>query len=79
MKRIYILVFALALVFGMSFNAQAKKRYVFGGGPAGGTFQIVANAIQVYGPIKNNPDFSIKAQSSGGSTENLRLRHRVRG
>jgi len=72
MKRIYILVFALALIFGMSFNAQAKKRYVFGGGPAGGTFQIVANAIQVFGPIKNNENFSIKAQSSGGSTENLR-------
>ncbi|WP_233490999.1 TAXI family TRAP transporter solute-binding subunit [Pseudodesulfovibrio indicus] len=72
MKRILTLVLALALVFGMSFNAQAKKRYVFGGGPAGGTFQVVANAIQVFGPIKNNPDFSIKAQSSGGSTENLR-------
>ncbi|WP_316899115.1 TAXI family TRAP transporter solute-binding subunit [Pseudodesulfovibrio indicus] len=72
MKRILTLVLALALVFGMSLSAQAKKRYVFGGGPAGGTFQVVANAIQVFGPIKNNPDFSIKAQSSGGSTENLR-------
>lgn len=72
MKRILTLVLALTLVFGMSFSAQAKKRYVFGGGPAGGTFQVVANAIQVFGPIKNNPDFSIKAQSSGGSTENLR-------
>lgn len=72
MKRILTLVLALALVLGMSLSAQAKKRYVFGGGPAGGTFQVVANAIQVFDPIKNNPDFSIKAQSSGGSTENLR-------
>ena len=72
MKRILILVLTLAVVLGMSLSAQAKKRYVFGGGPAGGTFQIVANAIQVYDPIKDSPNFSIKAQSSGGSTENLR-------
>jgi len=72
MKRIMILVLALAVVFGMSFSAQAKKRYVFGGGPAGGTFQTVANGIQVFGPIKSNADFSVKAQSSAGSTENLR-------
>jgi len=72
MKRILTLALALAVVLGMSFTAQAKKRYVIGGGPAGGTFQVVANGIQVFGPIKNNPDFSIKAQSSGGSVENLR-------
>ncbi|QJB55564.1 TAXI family TRAP transporter solute-binding subunit [Pseudodesulfovibrio sp. zrk46] len=72
MKRIFILVLALAVVFGMSFSAHAKKRYVFGGGPAGGTFQTVANGIQVFPPVKNNPDFSVKAQSSGGSVENLR-------
>ncbi|MBC15946.1 MAG: C4-dicarboxylate ABC transporter substrate-binding protein [Desulfovibrio sp.] len=72
MKRILILVLALAVVLGMAFTAQAKKRYVFGGGPAGGTFQTVANGIQVYGPIKSNPNFSVKAQSSGGSVENLR-------
>ncbi len=72
MKRILTLVLAIAVVFGMSYTAQAKKRYVFGGGPAGGTFQVVANGIQVFGPIKSNPDFSIKAQSSGGSVENLR-------
>lgn len=72
MKRILILAVALAVVLGMSFSAHAKKRYVFGGGPAGGTFQVVANGIQVFGPIKNNPDFSVKAQSSGGSVENLR-------
>ena len=49
-----------------------KKRIVFGGGPAGGTFQVVANAIQVYKPVKAIEGFSVKAQSSAGSVENLR-------
>lgn len=49
-----------------------KKRIVFGGGPAGGTFQVVANAIQVYKPVKAIEEFSVKAQSSAGSVENLR-------
>ncbi len=50
----------------------APKNIVFGGGPAGGTFQVVANAIQVYKPVKEIKDFSVKAQSSAGSVENLR-------
>ena len=50
----------------------AGKRVVFGGGPAGGTFQVVANAIQVYGPVKAIEEFTVKAQSSAGSVENLR-------
>ena len=53
-------------------TALAAKRMVFGGGPAGGTFQIVANAIQTYGPVKDSDDYRIKAQSSAGSVENLR-------
>jgi TRAP transporter TAXI family solute receptor len=54
-------------------DSQAKKkRIVFGGGPAGGTFQVVANAIQVYKPVKEIADFTVKAQSSAGSVENLR-------
>ncbi len=48
------------------------KRLVFSGGPAGGTFQVVANAIQVFEPIKAAENFKIKAQSSAGSVENLR-------
>ncbi len=56
----------------LSAPAQAGKRYVFSGGPAGGTFQVVANAIQIYGPVKNNDAYTIKAQSSAGSVENLR-------
>ena len=50
----------------------AAKRLVFSGGPAGGTFQVVANAIQVYGPVKASKEFKLKAQSSAGSLENLR-------
>jgi TRAP transporter TAXI family solute receptor len=50
----------------------AKERVVFSGGPAGGTFQVVANAMQVYKPIKASADFKVRAQSSAGSVENLR-------
>ena len=52
--------------------ALTAERMVFGGGPAGGTFQIVANAIQTYGPVKESEDYRIKAQSSAGSVKNLR-------
>jgi TRAP transporter TAXI family solute receptor len=60
------------ITFGFSADSFAKKRVVFGGGPAGGTFQVVANAIQVYKPIKAIKEFSVKAQTSAGSVENLR-------
>jgi len=60
------------IAFIFSADSFAKKRIVFGGGPAGGTFQIVANAIQVYKPVKAIKEFTVKAQSSAGSTENLR-------
>ena len=53
-------------------TAVAGKRMVFGGGPAGGTFQIVANSIQTYDPVKESKDYTVKAQSSAGSVENLR-------
>lgn len=61
-------------VIALSFSGSlyAKERIIFGGGPAGGTFQVVANAIQVYKPAKASPDFSVKAQTSAGSVENLR-------
>ncbi|PLX40784.1 MAG: C4-dicarboxylate ABC transporter substrate-binding protein [Hyphomicrobiales bacterium] len=69
-------IFGTAAAFALSLGAvdfaQAAKRLVFGGGPAGGTFQVVANAVQVYGPIKAMKDYKIKAQSSAGSVENLR-------
>ena len=53
-------------------TASAAERIVFTGGPAGGTFQVVANAIQVYDPVKELKDIRVKAQSSAGSVENLR-------
>lgn len=69
-----MMVTALVLIFALILtpSAFAKKRIVFSGGPAGGTFQVVANAIQVYKPVKNLADYRVQAQSSGGSVENLR-------
>jgi len=65
-----IAVLATTLIIPL--QASAAKRLVFGGGPAGGTFQVVANAIQVYAPVKASKDYRLKAQSSAGSVENLR-------
>ncbi len=63
-----LFMFAIALPV----DSHAKHRIVFGGGPAGGTFQVVANAIQTYKPIKDLEGITVKAQSSAGSVENLR-------
>jgi hypothetical protein len=66
-------VCAFALVSGaFTGPSLAKTRVIFGGGPAGGTFQVVANAIQTYKPVKETADFSVRAQTSAGSVENLR-------
>jgi TRAP transporter TAXI family solute receptor len=68
-----VIIFAsLMLTFAFSADSYAKKRIVFGGGPAGGTFQVVANGIQTYKPVKAIEEFSVKAQTSAGSVENLR-------
>ncbi|MCP4349402.1 MAG: TAXI family TRAP transporter solute-binding subunit [Desulfobacterales bacterium] len=76
MKQKYFVVIGicafLAVTFAFSPYSFAAKRIVFGGGPAGGTFQVVANAIQVYKPVKQIKEFKVKAQSSAGSVENLR-------
>jgi len=69
---VVIIFAALMLTFAFSADSYAKKRLVFGGGPSGGTFQVVANAIQVYDPVKALEDYSVKAQTSAGSVENLR-------
>ena len=73
-KRRSLLVGGVALLATslLPLSATAKERVVFGGGPAGGTFQVVANAIQIYDPIKKSDDFRVLAQSSAGSVENLR-------
>jgi hypothetical protein len=74
MKKRQLFIIGLTAVLALAFSqsAFAKKRVVFGGGPAGGTFQVVANAVQVYKPIKMASDFKVQAQSSAGSVENLR-------
>jgi len=74
MKRSSLIAGAalLAAAVAVPTASLAAKRIVFGGGPAGGTFQVVANAIQVYKPVKAIEEFKVKAQSSAGSVENLR-------
>ncbi|THB73803.1 MAG: TAXI family TRAP transporter solute-binding subunit [Desulfobacteraceae bacterium] len=71
-RQLLIIGFIAVLAMAFSHTAFAKQRVVFGGGPAGGTFQVVANGIQVYKPIKAAADFKVQAQSSAGSVENLR-------
>jgi hypothetical protein len=71
-KLFTILIAICALSLAFSGSAFAKERVIFGGGPAGGTFQVVANGIQVYDPVKASETFSVKAQTSAGSVENLR-------
>jgi TRAP transporter TAXI family solute receptor len=63
---------SLVLTIAFSADSFAKKRIIFGGGPSGGTFQVVANGIQVYKPVKAIEEFTVKAQTSAGSVENLR-------
>ena len=74
MKSKHLLIIGFIAVLTMAFcqSAFAKDRVVFGGGPAGGTFQVVANGIQVYKPMKAAAGFKVQAQSSAGSVENLR-------
>ncbi len=76
MKKTSLFAASLCMTLAMTLTpvdqAFAKDRIVFGGGPAGGTFQVVANAIQTYKPVKAIEEFKVKAQSSAGSVENLR-------
>ena len=73
MLTLIIALCAISMItLGFSADSFAKKRVIFGGGPAGGTFQVVANAVQVYKPVKAIKEFSVKAQTSAGSVENLR-------
>ena len=57
MRKTFSTLLAAALVTTMAAPTTtfAAKRIVFGGGPAGGTFQVVANAIQVYDPVNGKP------------------------
>ncbi|OSM00271.1 TAXI family TRAP transporter solute-binding subunit [Magnetofaba australis] len=73
-RLLALFVGGAALAVGMTAQPQEAlaKRITFSGGPAGGTFQVVANAVQVYKPIKELDGYKVKAQSSAGSVENLR-------
>jgi hypothetical protein len=76
--RFALLVFSLALLLVLSpaFPALAlQKNIVFLGGPAGGTFQQVAEAIETYRGSKALSALRIKARPSAGSLENLREVH----
>ena len=66
------LVMAALAAMVVAAPVQARENLVFSGGPAGGTFQVVANAVQVYGPVKKSDKYRVRAQSSAGSVENLR-------
>jgi len=75
MKKLSIIssvLILLASTIAFPVVSGAKERVVFSGGPAGGTFQVVANAMQVFKPMKASKDFRVRAQSSAGSVENLR-------
>lgn len=75
----YLFSMLILVLTGLVTEAYAAKRIVFLGGPAGGTFQTVANAVQVYKGIKKEKAFKVKAQSSAGSIENLRKVNSGRG
>ncbi|MCJ7601531.1 MAG: hypothetical protein MUO63_08525 [Desulfobulbaceae bacterium] len=59
-----------ALILTFPHVAEAGDIYLFGGGPAGGTFQFMAAGISLYEPVKQIQDFKVQAKSSAGSVEN---------
>lgn len=66
----------LLLTFLPASPALAQKQnLLFRGGPAGGTFQQVADAIGSSPGVKTLPALSLAAQPSAGSLENLREAH----
>ena len=52
--------------------ALAKDRIALTSSRSDSAIESVANAIQVYKPVKAMESFTVKAQSSAGSVENLR-------
>ena len=78
MKRTWFAVLAgvcilSLLIWGIATSSNDRdQRVVFGGGPAGGTFQVVANGVQTFKGVKDIEGITVKAQSSAGSVENLR-------
>lgn len=72
MKQLLIVGFIAVLAMTFSQSAMGAERLIFGGGPAGGVFQVFANAVQVFDPIKASTTYKIQAQSSAGDVENIR-------
>lgn len=67
-----IVSLGLALLLSPASPAFAQKKdIVFQGGPAGGTFQLVASAIEAYPGIKTLSTLKVTATPSAGSLENL--------
>ncbi len=67
---------SLILAFAPVPNALAlEKTLIFRGGPAGGTFQEVADAVAAYPGVKALSPLSLTPQPSAGSLENLREIH----
>jgi TRAP transporter TAXI family solute receptor len=63
---------ALALVAAAwSGTVLAKDYLAYGGGPVGGTFNYIANAMAIY-LSKNLDDVEVSSEGSGGSTANLK-------
>jgi len=65
----------LLLALAFPHAGRAGDVYIFGGGPAGGTFQFMAAGISLYEPVREIPDFKVKAKATAGSVENLRKVH----
>lgn len=63
---------AAMAIFIFSSDGFADRRIVFGGGPSGGTFQVVAEGIQAYPPVAAMDEFDVTVQASAGSLDNLR-------
>lgn len=76
--RLALLIFSVALLLVLSSAPPAlalQKDMVFLGGPAGGTFQQVAEAIETHPGSKALSALGVRAQPSAGSLENLREIH----
>ena len=55
-----------------STSKDSKEKIIFGGGPAGGTFQTIADAIHSFKPVRDATGFKLQVHSSEGSVENLK-------
>lgn len=77
LKQFFIAISALFITLSPSLLSASsskdfKEKIIFGGGPGGGTFQAVANAIHSFNPIKDATGFKVQVQPSEGSVENLK-------